>query len=113
MNQEASIRWLLLVTAVIVTFGALALALPTDLPDIKLEGAASVNQAPAVRIRLASPQKPAPQPETETFKPEPEPQPEPEPEPEPEPNVAPLARSAACRFLSRTACCVRSFSRRC
>lgn len=89
MNRGASIRSLLLLTSAIVTFGALALALPPAIPEINLQGATSVNQAPAVRIRLASPQKPAPQPETETFEPEPQPQPEPEPEPESKPEPKP------------------------
>ncbi|WP_273426308.1 energy transducer TonB [Marinobacter sp.] len=93
MNRGASIRWLLLLTSAIVTFGALALALPPAIPEINLQGATSVNQAPAVRIRLASPQKPAPQPETETFEPEPQPQPEPEPEPEPESKPEPEPES--------------------
>lgn len=89
MNRQAPIRWLLLVVSIIVTFSALVLALPSDAPKLNLQGAAPVNQAPAVKIKLASPRKPAAQPETTTPEPEPEPIPEPEPEPEPAPEPEP------------------------
>ncbi|TGN39346.1 energy transducer TonB [Marinobacter confluentis] len=95
MRRESVIRGLLLLTSAFITFSALVLALPSDAPALKPEGNQSVTQVPAIRIKLASPQKTAPQPTAPTsdVKPEPEPQPEPErqpaPEPEPEPEPAP------------------------
>lgn len=89
MSRQALIRWLLLLVSIIVTFSALVLALPSDAPKLNLQGAAPVNQAPAVKIKLASPSKPEAQPETTAPEPTPEPIPEPEPEPVPKPEPKP------------------------